>query len=177
MRPGGGKAKGSSFERQICGKLSFWVTHGKRDDCMWRSAISGGRATVRFKKGKTTRSQTGDICSVAREAEAFLNTFIVECKHVKSLDLEAALVHCRGFLVPVWHKLEDEAAKHSKRPLLIARQNRMPTLVFLYQADREKYFGSSMDCYRLAKLDKISTEVFVLDDLLDYSSYRAHKFR
>jgi len=46
MRKGGGKAKGASFERDICRRLSLWVSAGKQEDVFWRSAMSGGRSTV-----------------------------------------------------------------------------------------------------------------------------------
>ena len=51
MRKGGGKAKGSSFERLICKELSLWITGGEHQDVFWRSAMSGGRSTVAMKKG------------------------------------------------------------------------------------------------------------------------------
>ena len=37
MRSGGGKQKGSAFEREICKKLSLWFTENERDDIFFRS--------------------------------------------------------------------------------------------------------------------------------------------
>ncbi|MBM3120244.1 MAG: hypothetical protein FJ006_12010, partial [Chloroflexi bacterium] len=54
-------SKGASFERDISRQLSLWWTHGERDDVFWRSSMSGGRATVRAKKGQKTAYQNGDI--------------------------------------------------------------------------------------------------------------------
>jgi hypothetical protein len=51
MRKGGGKQKGSQFERDVCRELSLWVSHGKQEDVYWRSAMSGGRSTVAALKG------------------------------------------------------------------------------------------------------------------------------
>ena len=56
-------AKGSVFEREICKELSLWITSGERDDIFWRTAGSGGRATMRKKSGKTTANQEGDVCA------------------------------------------------------------------------------------------------------------------
>jgi hypothetical protein len=56
--------KGSSFEREICKKLSLWFTNGANDCVFWRSSNSGGRATVREKVGKKTQGQYGDIACI-----------------------------------------------------------------------------------------------------------------
>ncbi len=77
MRPGGGHSKGASFERQVCRDLSLWLTEGKHDDCFWRSAMSGGRATVRFKKGRTSRSQAGDISPISGIGEKLTDLFLL----------------------------------------------------------------------------------------------------
>jgi hypothetical protein len=54
-------AKGGQFEREICRTLSNWWTGDKEDDLFWRTSQSGGRATVRGRKGKGTRGHCGDI--------------------------------------------------------------------------------------------------------------------
>ena len=58
-------AKGSSFEREICRKLSLWWTSGTRDDVFWRSAGSGAMAKSRKRyQNKDTFGQYGDIQAV-----------------------------------------------------------------------------------------------------------------
>ena len=74
------KAKGSSFERLICKRLSLWWTNGETDSVFWRTSNSGGRATVRGRKGKKTSNQHGDICAIDPIGEPFLNMFAVELK-------------------------------------------------------------------------------------------------
>ena len=73
-------AKGSEFEREMCKKISLWWTHGQRDDVFWRSQNSGGRATVRGRKGQDTHGQAGDIAAVHPCGEPLLQTFAVELK-------------------------------------------------------------------------------------------------
>jgi hypothetical protein len=173
VRPGGGKQKGSAFERQICSKLSLWITNGKRDDCMWRSAISGGRATVRFKKGKSTHDQSGDLTATSREAMPFLNTFMVECKHVADLNIQSALVKGVGIMAGFWTKLDKQADDHGKLPLLIGKENNWPVLVFMLPGS-VRYFGSSL--LSLGTMTKLGVVIYALDDLLK-GSYAAHRFR
>lgn len=131
MRAGGGKSKGASFERKICVALSLWVTEGKREDVFWRSAMSGGRATVRAAKGKSTKAQYGDISSVAKEGHALIDNFVVECKHVRDLNFRAALIRSSGPLVEFWKQVSRDANKADRDPLLIARQNGCPIMVFI----------------------------------------------
>lgn len=72
--------KGSPFEREICRRLSEWWTHGERDDIFWRSAASGGRATVRSKQGKSTFGQYGDITAVDPIGQPLTRALCIECK-------------------------------------------------------------------------------------------------
>lgn len=128
MKPGGGKRKGSAFERQVCTALSRWITHGAKDDCFWRSAMSGGRATVAHKAGKKVR-QAGDICSVSPEGHVLTDRFFVECKHVADLNVDSFLIEDVGKLAKFWKHAIVQADRHGRRPVLIARENRRGTLL------------------------------------------------
>lgn len=73
-------AKGSSYEREVCKKLSLWWTHGKRDDVFWRSSNSGGRATMRGKAGKRTAGSYGDIAATDPIGKPLIDLFTIELK-------------------------------------------------------------------------------------------------
>lgn len=73
-------AKGSSFERDMCKALSKWWTEGERDDVFWRSQASGGRATIRKKKGATLAGQEGDVCSTDPISAPLTELFTIELK-------------------------------------------------------------------------------------------------
>jgi hypothetical protein len=122
------KQKGSAFERKICVALSLWVTDGQRKDVFWRSAMSGGRATVR---GLDVR-QAGDVCAVAPEGHAFCDQWYVECKHYKSLDFHC-LLKGTGKLHKFWLDTAKKAIKRNKTPMLIARQNGTPVVLATYE--------------------------------------------
>ena len=121
------KAKGSSFERLVCKKLSLWVTHGERDDCFWRSAMSGGRATVSRKKGGDVR-QAGDITAVAEEGLPLTDRAYIECKAYRDL-MVAQFLLGRGTLFKFWRHTCKEAKHYRKVPVLIVKQNTYETLV------------------------------------------------
>jgi hypothetical protein len=171
MRRGGGKNKGSAFERKICKQLSLWVSLGKQSDCFWRSAISGGRATVQHRKGVKVR-QSGDICSVSPEGHALTNNWYIECKHYKDLDVASFILKGVGNLAKFWRTTKREAERHDKDPLLIAKQNNQPVLVITTVIP-------GRDCPITAVLHdfKARQEVFILlfDDLVNTSYPPGHK--
>ena len=75
-----GKGKGSQFERDICFTLSKWWTDDKRSDVFWRSSMSGGRATVRNKKGLTTHGNYGDIAIADPIGQPLIELATIELK-------------------------------------------------------------------------------------------------
>lgn len=129
---GRGKRKGSKFERQICKALSLWVSNGEKTDVFWRSAMSGGRATVHARKGTKIR-QAGDICAVAPEGNNLCDTWFIECKNVKDLGLASFMTANKGPLAKHWKKACKQAEEHERYPMLIIRSNG-PILVFTYKS-------------------------------------------
>jgi hypothetical protein len=121
MSNGKSKAKGSSFEREICKRLSLWVSDGQEQDCFWRSAMSGGRSTVAGRRGVKLNRQAGDITSTSPEGHALTDKFFIECKHVKKLDIHG-LITGKGSLWSYWCEAWDQATTYNKAPLLIAKQ-------------------------------------------------------
>lgn len=73
-------AKGSSFERETAKKISLWWSGDVRDDLLWRSSMSGGRATVRAKSGKTTANSCGDLTALDAEGQSLLDLTAFELK-------------------------------------------------------------------------------------------------
>lgn len=130
MRAGGGKQKGAQFERDVCVELSKWVTFGQREDVFWRSAMSGGRATVAAKAGKKHSAQVGDISCIHHSGSKFGDAFAVECKFYSDLNYTGLLTG-KGKLLDFWKEICLQALTHDKFPFLVARQNRMKSMVCL----------------------------------------------
>lgn len=166
MRAGGSKAKGSAYERQICKALSLWVSSGKAVDIFWRSAMSGGRATVSNRKGVSVR-QAGDITAVAPEGHALTDRFYIECKHVQSLDLEAFCLTGKGALAKFWRVACREAQQHRREPIIIARQNRTADLVISRpQAFKKAVVKTPSGMCISVKGNGVSAELRYLEDVL-----------
>jgi hypothetical protein len=130
MKKGGGKQKGASYEREVCKRLSLWLTKGKRQDCLWRSAMSGGRATVAHAKGVKIE-QVGDIAAVSPEGHRLTNRYYIELKHVKQLDFGSFVLKRTGRLATYWRTTKTQALKHGRAPMIIAKQNLMPDIVMV----------------------------------------------
>lgn len=178
------KKKGSTFERLICKELSLWVTDEERTDVFWRSAMSGGRATVNSRvpcsrgtacdwpacppscpgrPGKIIR-QLGDICAVAPEGHELTDRFYIECKHLRQLSFSAFAFQRVGPLAKHWREVCARAAECLREPMLIAKQNNTPTLVLLaWQRGRTDLGSATPKAYLPAPLDCV---VFLLSDIL-----------
>jgi hypothetical protein len=75
-----GSRKGGKAERDVSRDLSLWWSNGESDDFFWRSAGSGGRATNRAKKGKSTMNACGDLRAECSEAQKLLDLITIEIK-------------------------------------------------------------------------------------------------
>ena len=141
MKPGGGSQKGSSFEREVCKKLSLWISEGVRDDVFWRTAGSGARATTRAKSGRGTCNADGDMCCLDPAYQWFIDSVLVEMKRgYNSWRLDDFLLpkQKKDSIFVVWEKLEKEAARLHKLPLLIFKQDRRQEL-YISSASFETY--------------------------------------
>ena len=157
MRPGGGKNKGGAEERRICKLLSLWVSHGKSEDLYWRSAMSGGRATVHKRAGKDIR-QAGDITAVAPEGHVLTDIFFIEVKHVKDLNIASFILSDRGKLAQFWRQACVQAQDHLRQPLLIAKENHREPLVICRPRALRMY------CHEPPKT--LTPEIHLFSDLL-----------
>lgn len=72
--------KGGPFERAFAKELSLWWSHGEDDDLCWRTAGSGGRSTVRARKGKKTAGHCGDLGATDHTMLPFFRLITVELK-------------------------------------------------------------------------------------------------
>ena len=147
MRDGGGKQKGSQFERLICWKLSRFIDPQGEDTLFWRSAMSGGRSTRQAKKGIKNQSQAGDITCIHPDGNWLTQYFVIECKFYADLNLSSSILFGKGKLAGFWRDLNLVAGKANKYPLLIAKQNRIEPLVIMDDNGLRtfKTFGNNVD--------------------------------
>ncbi|KXH69820.1 MAG: hypothetical protein AM326_01735 [Candidatus Thorarchaeota archaeon SMTZ-45] len=71
-------AKGADSERETCKELGQWWAG--RSDVFWRTAGSGGRATMRAKRKKKTAYEYGDITFTDPIGKPLIDFFLLENK-------------------------------------------------------------------------------------------------
>jgi hypothetical protein len=131
VKAGGGKQKGSEFERVICKALSLWVSEGHKEDLFWRSAMSGGRATVANKAGSSLGHHAGDISTTSAQGASLTDRFYIEAKFYRSLQWDRFLLNDSGIVAGFWAEAIKQAAIYKRQPILIAKQNRLATLIMM----------------------------------------------
>ena len=160
MRPGGGKAKGASKEREVCKRLSLWLSKGEHEDLLWRSAMSGGRSTVGFAKGKRLAAQAGDISCIHPMGASFIAKFLVEVKDYADLQYKG-LITGKGHLVEFWCETVVQARNYHKLPLLIAHQSRQPMIACVSQLGHMEFIASPV-----LIVPKLDLFILLFEDLL-----------
>ena len=150
------KQKGGSFDREVCQKLSKWVSYGERDDIFWRSAMSGGRATVGMKRGIKRTSQAGDITAIDPLGNKLTDKFVIECKFYKNIHIESMMFGKPkvGTILEFWTKLYKDSEKLNKDMMLVIKQNGWPVLMGL--AGHNEFRANLGHDYRISPLVKFN---------------------
>lgn len=164
MKPGGGKAKGSSFEAKVAKQLSAALPIN-----FIKSPGSGARiggqnfATVGAMMGEEVMKLfNADVVPINEKEVGYAFNFSVECKSYAEADNFTSLVSGSA---NVWKWIEEsivDAAKIGREPILIFKWNRTPTFVAVLSDDK---------CWPIEprvtlKNSKRSLDVHLFDDLL-----------
>lgn len=160
-----GGRKGSSFERNTCRALSLWLSEGTDGDWFWRTAASGGRATIRG--DRTLAHAAGDIGASKPEGFALVTRYFIECKHYANLQLGNFLCHKKSKLGDFWEIAYREALKYYRLPILIAKQNLFPTLVIMR---RQCWLGFDMHHKPVWSLGNDKIVVALFEEFIAYAS-------
>lgn len=136
----GASRKGGAFERELSKALSLWWTDGERDDVFWRTSQSGGRATVRARKGKTTYGQHGDLQAVDPVGAPLTRLLSIEAKRgYRDAHVGNALDCKPGNKPKGWDEFVAQAQRECREAgipfwFLIVRRNGRQALVYFPQA-------------------------------------------
>jgi hypothetical protein len=127
MKKGGGKAKGSGFERDISRFFTRWLTGQDKELYFWRSPSSGQVATVNL----GNKSISGDIIALKPQASWFIDMFAIECKTgYPSADFHQLLKYTKNFdIEDFWLQVNTSASEAEKQPMLIFKKNNHNAIV------------------------------------------------
>lgn len=133
MRTGGGKNKGSEWEREVGKRLSRWISKGARSDLFTRNVLSGGDFTRRIVKESGEIGTPGDLMARDKLAFDFIRAFFVECKHYKVLGFVPFLFDVSGktFLSVALAHASMQAAQSGTHFMFVAKQNNLQPVVIL----------------------------------------------
>ena len=138
--------KGSQAERDLCRRLSQWLTNGKADLVMWRSPGSGSVSTNANKKGKTPYGMSGDFTATHPYADKLLREVSIESKagyHSSTIhDLLDMPVKNKtniyaGFIAQCVREMEEGGKKSF---WLIHKRDRREATITMPYAFMQKYF-------------------------------------
>lgn len=154
MRAGGGKEKGSEWERQVGKQLSLWLTAHERPDIFSRNVLSGGSFTRAERLGEISSRMPGDLMAAHPLAIEFLKQFSVECKHLKDIGLEALLWDASAgtMLGNIIHLARRQAASIKCEHMVIAKQDRREPLVFVSGEIGHRFLAAKRPAKRVARL-------------------------
>jgi hypothetical protein len=127
------KRKGSAWERNVGKMLSLWLTKGERPDLFSRNVLSGGSFTRAAAAGKHG-GMPGDIIAAHPLALAFVQTFAVECKHQRDVNLERYVLSAGktdSFLGRTVDLIRSQTDGNDLNWLVIAKQNNRPAFVLM----------------------------------------------
>lgn len=133
----GKSGKGSSFEREICKRLSLWWSNGADDDIFWRTSGSGARATTRSKQRKATFGQNGDVQATNPIGQPLIDLCSIELKRGYSGHTIADMLDCADGTKPQQYELFIQQAikgshnAKSKTWMLIVKRDRKKELVIV----------------------------------------------
>ncbi len=121
MKAGGGKRKGSKFERDIAKRLGLALFNDA--DSFVRTPGSGALATIR----KSTNVPFGGDIMQVKHFNEYTMPYSIECKHYKQFDIYNLLVRNKKSLeYKAWEQCVRDARKNNLNPLLIYRANNRP---------------------------------------------------
>jgi len=130
MKPGAGKRKGSSFEREFCKALSIWWTDGRDKDVFWRTHSSGARHGI--------QQEAGDVMAIKPEGNLLADKLLIElkCWRVDNLLLDLLREDKKSMLEDAWIKCIKEAEENKKMPLLVVKITNRTTICLSRALDK-----------------------------------------
>lgn len=166
MKKGYGKAKGAGFEREVLKLLSLWISDNKRTDIFWRSAMSGGRATIQNRKGIENKSQLGDVSCIDILGQPLIDKYIIECKNYSNIHLESLLYGApfKGSIREFWMVLTTQCLNAGKLPILIFKENRKEIMMGISKPTKKllQYYNNLKIIMEIIDVYDLSPNLYIL---------------
>jgi len=169
MRPGGGKAKGSSFEAKIAKALSAALPIN-----FIKSPGSGARiggknfATIGAMMGEETMKLfNADVVPVNEQAVGQQFRFSVECKSYATPDNFTSLVSGSANVFKWFGESVVDSAKIGRDPVLIFKWNHTPIFVAVLTRTMEGLVKPKLTIHN----DQYHLDIYEFEELLKYPDF------
>jgi hypothetical protein len=132
MRPGGGKAKGNSFEGQVAKKLSAALAPLNFIRSPGSGARVGGKNFEKFGEmfgEDALKIFVADVVPINEKKEGITFLHSIECKFYKTPDSFTQLVAGTANVFKWFEESVEDAKKTNKNPILIFKWNNTPIFV------------------------------------------------
>lgn len=175
-----GKAKGSTFERDMCKRLSLWWSAGTSSQIFWRN--SGLLARV----SGCIAHQYGDMHAIDERGQPFVDRISTEFKFYKDLrvlDIIDKPGKMHVTLLDHWAQCKRDAEASEREPMLVAKRNFAEPFVMCYHDLAhclvedgdvlEFYDGNNYVCvFALAKLEEFAVPGEFISELVALADRR-----
>jgi hypothetical protein len=176
MRPGGGKAKGNSFEGQIAKKLSAALAPLNFIRSPGSGARVGGKNFEKFGEmfgEDALKIFVADVVPINEKKEGITFLHSIECKSYKTPDSFTQLVAGTANIFKWFEESVEDAKKTNKNPILIFKWNNTPTFVAV-DLNHER----CPDSFKTCEIPLViggqkagrQLSIFVLDDIISNPS-------
>lgn len=138
------KKTGSSWERDVCKKLSKWINNTEKPYVFWRSGGSGSVYTI--SEGEAGKEFSGDIYCIREEGKFLTDIFSIECK--SGYDNASFNKHLKynksDTIYCFWEQCVNDAHSCEKWPMLIFKKKGYSTpwvgISYALYEERLKHF-------------------------------------
>jgi hypothetical protein len=135
MKSGGGKAKGSGYEREVAKFLTKWISGQEKPYIFWRSPSSGALQTI-----SSAIDASGDIIAIRDEGKFLTNTFSIEIKNgYPKADFFQHFKDIKGDIIKdFWLQCCLDAGKAEKYPILIFKKSGLKPIIGINNTTRKE---------------------------------------
>jgi hypothetical protein len=191
-KSGRGKAKGNSFQWEICKKLSLSVSD--KDDIFQPTPSSGARGTRRKKTQETQATQHGDITYENIIGKPLIDIWSIEAKtgYGKTRKTKTGITKTNWCIIDIiehndnptfldfWLQTLEDAEASKREPVLIFRRNnKQPCIAFnseYFYNEIEKYFSKFNSDYLEICVSNTNITILSFKTFLEWTNNRLVQF-
>ena len=173
MKPGGGKAKGNSFESHVAKTLSTALAPLCFRRAPGSGAVVGGKNFEKFGAmfGEEAMALfSADVVPLNEKEVKKKFKFSIECKSYANADSFTSLASSTANIFKWFEESAIDSQKTNKEPILICKWNRTPTYVILEKSEFHTLLKPLITILTYGASPR-ALDIFYLNDLLNEKDF------